>query len=837
VIPSVRDSTVGGLFQSLFGPESGHPAAEHQIRDLLDLLSDTGTVIGMAYLDVLARRLPPILGVSQCLITQVVPESPSMMRTLAIYSNGEKLPVLEYEISTTPCELARTQGIYHCRSKVAAKFPEDLELIDLNAESYLGLGLQNPDGIFLGVLCVLCETKLPDPDYAERVMRLFSVRVGAELDRMRVDAESNLASQRLSEFAHEVSGWVFAYEDHADGKRRLVYSNDGLSPLLGPKTAEFIRNNQSNFKDLIHKDDLDYVLRTHAELRTRNGFSRIEYRVRTDQGTYRTMQVNRSFSGDDDKIKLVHGIMLDIEDQRQLEKQQIELSRQLSTLLEAIPDAVILKDGQDRFQFLNPGAVRLLQMKNIAWQDRSFRDLVAELPDAQEAFKQSAAHDHEAWNLRQRLDTRESLVFQSDGQQHAIQATRIPLFGPDDQRQAMVTVLRDITSQIAEQERRLELEHQYHSARRMEAMGNMANGVAHEFENLLTAVLGYTELCLSGLAQDKEASDRTRNGLLKIRSAAEHASEIARSLLAFGRTRGDSHSHCQASQVLTELQESFSHLAGKQHNFQCRIEQEDIQVPISREDLAEILVHLISNARESLPSYGKIELNAGIQSVSAPLPLHKQILPAGTYYKIELADDGMGISSHDMERIFEPFFSTSGAAKGRGHGLSMVYGMVKDAGGGIGVESQLGSGCRFAVYLPTQSNFIQPSDGRTIQILLVEDQPSVLELVSTILQARGYQVLACSTLKQARTIVAARPKLDLLLIDVVLPDGIGPDFAVELQRDYPDLRVLFCSGMPMANLEAQGISLSPGFSLIEKPFRPTHLIAMVQKCLDGSPLA
>jgi PAS domain S-box-containing protein len=836
VISPASNEAAGGLFQSLFGPESEHPAAEHQITDLLDLLGDTGTVIGLDYLDMLAHRLPKILEVSHCLITQVVPERPSRMRTLAMYSFGKKSPTLEYAIATTPCEFARSRGLYHCTSGVVSKFPDDLNLVDLQADSYLGLGLQNPQQTFLGVICVMGDIPLPNPGYAERVMRLFSVRVGAELDRLRVEAESNLAHQRLSEFAQEVPGWVFAYEDYADGRRNLVYSNDGLEQLLGPKTAAKVRNNRENFQSLIHPDDLETARQNHDQLRAENGTSRVEYRVRTDQGQYRMMQVNRSFSGDDENIKWVHGIMLDVEDRRRLEQQQIELTRQLTTLLEAIPDAVILKDGGDRFQFLNPGAVGLLQLGTLDWKEQSFRSLAAEVPDAQEAFMQSAAHDLEAWNLRQRLDTQETLVFQSDGQQHFIEATRIPLFDQEEQRLAMVSVLRDITARINEQQRRLELENQYHAARRMEAMGNMANGVAHEFENLLTAVLGYTELCLSGLEREPTSSKRTRNGLLKIQSAAQHASEVARSLLAFARTRGDSRSHCQAPQILLELQGSLRHLAGRQHQFESRVREEYAQISISREDLAEILVHLITNAREALPSYGKIELTAGSLQLHETLRLNKMVLGPGSYYLIELSDNGVGISAHDMDRIFEPFFTTSDAIIGRGRGLSMVYGMVIDAGGGIGVKSRLGSGSSFRVYLPMRdAPPAQASTEKPSRILLVEDQPTSLELVCTILRASDFEVLPCSSIQQAKKTANSCSRLDLLLVNLILPDGNGADFATELQTSHPGLRVLFCSGVPAAALQGQGIQLAPGSTLIEKPFRPTHLLATVQKCLDSAP--
>ena len=366
----------------------------------------------------------------------------------------------------------------------------------------------------------------------------------------------------------------------------------------------------------------------------------------------------------------------------------------------------------------------------------------------------------------------------------------------------------------------------------MDALGRLAEGISHEFENLLTAVLGYSDICLARLKTDDDDSLRMKSSLEKIRTAAGKASGLSRSLLAFSARKHWKGDRCEPAEIMREFAPSLGHLAGPQVVLETDIHNADGTVPLSREDLADILVHLVSNARDALEGLGTIRLGGSIRLSAQPLIWRNQTLPAGKYFLMEIEDNGVGIPEADLGHIFDPFFTTSTAVRGRGMGLAMVFGLVKKSGGGIHVQSRVGGGTCMQVYLPLtahQSGGAMADTDGELRILVVEDQVSLLELFREVLQAGGHQTLAANTIAEAVQLATDAEKIDLLVCDIFLSDGNGTELWRQLQDACGLLPVVFFSGTPRSHLEAQGIELPINAPLLSKPFRPTQLLQTIAR--------
>ena len=696
-----------------------------------------------------------------------------------------------------------------------------------------GVTIPGPDGASLGHLSVYDSRPLENPEFFEQVLRLFANRASTEIMRLRAVDSSRLALQRLETFTEEFPGWALAYKDYLNGHREIVFSNTRCEDLFGPNTAAQIMADPTSFRTFIHPDDLPDVLARHRACRARNEQFQMDYRFKVDSGEYRWMRVVARYTGQAEDVKTVHSIMFDIENERRLSRQAVELSHQVGILIEAVPMAVILRDSAGTIQFMNGSARQILSLKEDEWPGQTFASLHDLKTVAHSTLREIAQLDQAAWQSRERIDRHILLHGASPDKQQALDCSWVPLFDDSGDRLGLVTTLRDVTEAIEEQRIRLHLQETDQRDRRMDALGRLAEGVSHEFENLLTAVLGYSDICLSRLGAEDENTLKVKDSLEKIQAAASKASELSRSLLAFSARKHWKGDSCNPAEILREFAPSLSHLAGSQVTLETNIHSTENSVSLSREDLADILVHLVSNAREALNGRGTIRLSGYIRLSDQPLIWRQHSLPAGKYYLIEVADDGVGIADADLGQIFDPFFTTSPEVRGRGMGLAMVFGLVNKTGGGVQVQSQVGGGTCMQVFLPLTKTTVSPTtsiDGsEALKILIVEDQPSLLDLFTEVLQAGGHQTTSASSIKEAVAKAKSAVNLDLLVCDIFLSDGNGVELLEQIRDIQAEIPVVFFSGTPRSNLQAQGICLPDDAPLLSKPFRPTQLLQTIAR--------
>ncbi|MCM3876894.1 MAG: PAS domain S-box protein, partial [Thermoanaerobaculia bacterium] len=379
------------------------------------------------------------------------------------------------------------------------------------------------------------------------------------------------------------------------------------------------------------------------------------------------------------------------------------------------------------------------------------------------------------------------------------------------------------------------LEAQLRQAQKMEAVGRLAGGVAHDFNNLLTAILGYAELLL-----DSDPTDDVRSSADEIRKAGERAASLTKQLLAFSRKQVLQPKVLDLNEVLAEVDGILRRVLGEDIALEAERDPHLWRVMADPGQIQQVLLNLAVNSRDAMPEGGVLRIatrNASLRDASLP---EVPNVAEGDYVLLEVADTGHGMDAGTLSHAFEPFFTTKERGKGTGLGLSTVYGIVKQSGGYVHIESEPGKGTRVLVYLArvhgaadSPSNVTPRSlpRGGTETILLVEDEESVRRLASLVLERSGYRLLVASTAEEAlETARGYSGQIDLLLTDVVLPGLNGRRLADLLGPERPAMKVVFASGY----FDERGI-LEPGSDFIPKPFNPETLARTIRRALDRKP--
>ncbi len=394
---------------------------------------------------------------------------------------------------------------------------------------------------------------------------------------------------------------------------------------------------------------------------------------------------------------------------------------------------------------------------------------------------------------------------------------------------SLVTVLLDVTEQRA-------LETQLRQAQKMEAVGQLAGGVAHDFNNLLTAILGYTALVFEALPADSPVCHDVR----EIQMASERAASLTAQLLAFSRRTLLAPRVIDVNGLIRHTQSLLQRLLGEAVVLTSHLAPDLGAVYADAAQIDQIIVNLAVNARDAMPSGGRLAIDTANVLLDQAFVADHPGAAVGPHVMIAVTDTGTGMDEVVMARLFEPFYTTKGPGKGTGLGLAMVFGIVKQSGGSIWVESQLGVGSTFTVYLPTVDGPLPSEESRpaavsstgTETILLVEDQDEVRRLIRDVLRRRGYTVVVAADPQDALEVLAHQAAaIDLLLTDVVMPHMSGRELARIGQTQHPHLRVLYMSGYPNDAVGQNGL-LEPGLTFIQKPFAGPELLQRVRAVLD-----
>jgi two-component system, cell cycle sensor histidine kinase and response regulator CckA len=385
---------------------------------------------------------------------------------------------------------------------------------------------------------------------------------------------------------------------------------------------------------------------------------------------------------------------------------------------------------------------------------------------------------------------------------------------------------------------RLNLEQQLRQSQKMQSVGQLAAGVAHDFNNVLTIILGHSELVVS-------AEKLTKSGLEsidQIRMAADRAAKLTQQLLTFGRKQFMQMDLMDLNEIIQQVTKMLRRVLGENINLRSNLAPRLPAIEADATMMEQILMNLSVNARDAMPGGGSLTIGTVPVLVTRAYVERNPEAREGTFICLSVSDNGTGIEPDKLSKLFEPFFTTKEVGKGTGLGLATVYGIVKQHQGWVEVESELGKGSVFKVYLPASSKAVQARNGKVAPqnvrggketVLLVEDEAGVLTLAQGVLQSYGYDVLQARSGVEALRLWAQHDnRIDLLLTDIVMPEGMsGLDLAKKLRLEKHDLKVLYSSGYSI-EVAGQDFGLTEGMAFLKKPYQPSALAQKVRECLD-----
>ncbi len=408
---------------------------------------------------------------------------------------------------------------------------------------------------------------------------------------------------------------------------------------------------------------------------------------------------------------------------------------------------------------------------------------------------------------------------------------------PDE---GLIEIAKALGNQIGQFLQRRRLEDQLVQSQKMETIGKLAGGVAHEFNSIMTAIIGQSELLLSDLAKGNPLA---RNAM-EIRKAADRAAALTRQLLAYGRKQIMQPEVFDLNKLLAGMESMLLHLMGADVDVRFIFAAGLKEINADAGQIEQVILNIAINSREAMPHGGKLTLETVPVTFGEEKAGRNPELKPGQYVMLAITDTGLGMDAEVKSRIFDPFFSTKGTGQGAGLGLATCYGIIKQSGGHIDIYSEQGRGTTVKIYLPLARKAPPVSatpvpvasvdlPRGTETILLVEDDPALLEMSSSFLTRLGYTVLPAANGVEALKLILLQngKSIDLLFTDVVMPKLDGKALSERVAELYPKARILFTSAYTENAIVHQGV-LNPGVSLLQKPFAPSAMAKKVREVLN-----
>jgi two-component system, cell cycle sensor histidine kinase and response regulator CckA len=603
-----------------------------------------------------------------------------------------------------------------------------------------------------------------------------------------------------------------------DLQGRVLYITPSVEPSLGYLPHELIGEPIGR---IVHPEDLPRARRmVEACLGEENGCADVELRLRHADGSWSIVEVaGRNLGGCGGAERLAF-YTRDVTGRRRTE----EVLRRQALIFRTMSEAVVMADAEGRITEWNPAAERMFGYSREEAIGRSPAFVQPEEDRDRRAEIVRSAIEEGGWRG-------EFAAVHRDGRTIYCATHIVPLRGPGGEVAGTLGVTRDITE-------RRRAEEELRQMQKMEAVGRLAGGIAHDFNNLLTALIGHTEMILL----DAPEGGTLTADLREIRRAADRAAALTRQLLAFSRKQVMEPGVIDLNEVVRGAEPMLRRLLGADVELCAELGDDLWPVFADAGQMEQVLVNLAVNARDAMPEGGRIAVRTANRSLPAGDPLHPE-MPPGDYVGLALTDTGTGMDAETMASSFEPFFTTKPVGAGTGLGLSTVYGIVRQSGGQIVVESEPDSGSTFTILLPrhrqgasAHPRAASPEIGKIATgeetILLVDDDEAVRALARRCLGRGGFTVLDAAGGQDALRLAQEHEgPIHLVLTDVTMPRMSGPEVAERLAGHLPGTPVLFMTGHAEGAIVERGV-LEPGTHLIEKPFSPAELTAKVRELLD-----
>ena len=620
---------------------------------------------------------------------------------------------------------------------------------------------------------------------------------------------------------------------------RFDFVSARAEDVLGYPAAQWIEEEDFWARHL-HPDDRDAAVAARREAAARGVDHVSEYRMIAADGSIVWIRDHARVTVDAARrAARLRGVMVDVTNERCAqeslrigEARLDETERRYRRLVDALPDGVAVHaDG--RVVFINPAGARLLGASSPdELIGRTIFDFIHP-----ESLPKSMQRMRTLVEERQPVPFETIRVRRLDGVDVWLELAGVPYVY--EGRPAIQTISRDVTARVRAEAALKDVEDQLRQSQKLEAIGRLAGGIAHDFNNLLTVIGVYVELVLNAMAP----SDPRRRDAEEAKRATLRAAELTHQLLAFSRRQVLKPTVLDLNEVVRDAVKMLRRILVEDIRVEAPLARVPLLVRTDRGQLEQVILNLALNARDAMPDGGTLTLHTDILDVSEEFGrryMGVDVVP-GRYVRLGVSDTGVGMDEATRLRVFEPFFTTKPGGQGTGLGLASVYGIVKQSGGYIWVESQPGAGATFTMYFPevdrhapdAAAGSMEPRGGSET-ILIAEDDDSVRGIASRILRSVGYHVLEARNGREALDVAREyRGRIDLLISDVVMPGMGGRELADAARASRPTLRVLFTSGYTDDEILRRGLS-DAGLPFLDKPFTIPLLLGKVREVLEAT---
>jgi PAS domain S-box-containing protein len=776
----------------------------------------------------LSRYMCAILGIEGAFIATISPERPGDLQMLAFHLDGAVQENFGYQIAGTPCETVVGQCYQLYSGNLPELFPHDEGFRRMGLESYAGHPLRSANGRPLGLIAAISRRPFADRALVEATLRIFAVRVTAELERGQAEQELRASEEQYRTiFNSAVDAMILwnsqirrvdvnaAYERTFGWKREQVLG-DAQQPLGYGCTSEYAAPREAMVRRALAGEACN------AELES----------VRSD-GTHIFVDVHTlpfRHQGEPHALAIVR----DVTERKRAEEALRASEEQYRTIFNAAVDAFVLKDEHHRIVDVNDAYLRMHAFKREQMIGRHLSEFIP--TELQEKCNRLLPEILAGVPCRLEAQTR-----RADGGLLDVEIHGVPMLYRG--RPHALVMMRDLTESRRAAAAHAELEGRLRQAQKMEAIGQLTGGIAHDFNNLLTSIMGYVSL-----AADRETatSDSRLSGYLaQVRRSCERARDLIQQMLVFSRPRRGSSRSAALSSIVKGALPTLA--AGLPDGLELGVDLDESAPPVyvDPSQVEQVLLNLCINARDATDGVGRLNIAVRPMKANQALCTGCRECANGAFVELVVEDDGHGMSADVLDRIFEPFFSTKETGKGSGMGLAMVHGIVHEHGGHVLVKSVEGRGSRFRVLWPVAAEAGEgaprsteptlpvrlPRPALRGNVLVVDDEESVGEFMRELLGTWGIDATCASRPDVALQMVTAAPdRFDAVITDQSMPRMSGLELTHRLREVRPELPVILYTGHG-DGLSDEEIAAARLQALVRKPVDPGVLGQALGKCL------